>query len=75
MLVLWSRKDTYRGRFINCLANPLYTVSDHCLASGLVLSSFAQSLYYVAIYITISTPAFRVPPLLLLMTIGNAHKK
>ena len=34
---------------------------------GLVLSSFAQSLYYVAIYITICTPAFRVPPLLLLM--------
>ena len=44
-------------------------------ALGLVLSSFAQSLYYVAIYITISTPAFRAPPLLLLMTIVNAHKK
>ena len=37
MLVLWGRKDTYRRRFINCMANPLYTASDHCLTSFLCL--------------------------------------
>ena len=33
MLVLWGiEKNTYR-RFINCIANPLYNASDHCLTT------------------------------------------
>ena len=49
MLVLWSRKDTYRRRFINCMANPLYTVSDHCLALFLCLvDQFVNSFETVA---------------------------
>ena len=37
MPVLWGRKDSSIRWFINCMANPLYTASDHCLALFLCL--------------------------------------